>query len=45
MNIWDILLMITLVGVLAGAFALTRRRKKSGCCGDCCSCSGCDKKK
>ena len=39
MNFWNILISALILAVLAGAVALTARRKKNGgCCGDCGSC-------
>lgn len=40
MNIWDIVIGLLLVGIVAGAVYGCMRRKKKGCCsgGSCCSC-------
>ena len=52
MNVVDIILIILIAAVLAGAFYLAFRKNRggSGCCGDCCNCkdkraSDCDKNK
>lgn len=47
MNIWDLIVGLLVVLLLAFAFHLARDRKKNGgccgggCTGDCDSCSGC----
>ena len=40
MNIWDIVIGLLLVGIVAGAVYSCMRRKKKGCCngGSCCNC-------
>ena len=40
MNIWDILIVLALLALLAFAVRGAIRRKKRGWCG--CGCSGCD---
>ena len=41
MNIWDILIIAAVAGLLILAFRLARGRKKKGGCG--CGCEGCTK--
>ena len=54
MNIWDILILLAVAGLVALAVRAIRSGKSGGChsaggcCGDCASCAmeqGCDKKK
>lgn len=38
MNALDIVLLIAVILIIAGSIALNVKRKKKGCCGECCNC-------
>ena len=45
MNVWDIIILLIIAGIIAGAILLIRGKKNSGCHGSCSDCASCCKQK